>query len=47
MLITHDLEGLDQVDEIVVLAGGLVAERGTHDQLIRAGGVYQRLREAG
>jgi ABC-type transport system involved in Fe-S cluster assembly fused permease/ATPase subunit len=42
-----ELEGLDQLNEIVVLAGGRVAERGMHDQLIRAGGVYQRLREAG
>jgi ATP-binding cassette subfamily C protein CydC len=46
LLITHDLEGLDQVDEIVVLDHGRVAERGTHDQLIGAGGVYQRLWEA-
>ncbi len=43
LLITHDLDGLDQVDEIVVLDHGRVAERGIHDQLIRAGGVYQRL----
>jgi len=43
LLITHDLQGLDQVDEIVVLEHGRVAERGTHDQLIRAGGVYHRL----
>ena len=46
LLITHDLEGLDQVDEIVVLEHGQVAERGTHAQLIRAGGTYQRLWEA-
>ncbi len=46
LLITHDLEGLDQVDEIVVLDRGQVAERGTHSQLVRAGGVYQRLAEA-
>jgi ATP-binding cassette subfamily C protein CydC len=46
LLITHDLDGLDQVDEIVVLTHGRVAERGTHAQLIRAGGTYQRLWEA-
>ena len=46
LLITHDLAGLDQVDEIVVLDHGRVAERGTHGQLVRAGGVYQRLAEA-
>ena len=46
LLITHDLEGLDQVDEIVVLAHGRVAERGTHAELVRYGGAYQRLWEA-
>ncbi len=46
LLITHDLDGLDQVDEIVVLDHGRVAERGPHHQLIRSGGVYQRLWEA-
>ena len=43
LLITHDLEGLDQVDEIVVLEGGRITERGSHAQLVRAGGTYQRL----
>jgi thiol reductant ABC exporter CydC subunit len=48
LLITHDLAGLDQVDEIVVLAGGLVAERGTDASLRAAGGLYrQMLRAAG
>jgi ATP-binding cassette, subfamily C, bacterial CydC len=46
LLITHDLEGLDQVDEIVVLEHGQVAERGRHAELSRAGGTYQRLWEA-
>ena len=46
LLITHDLDGLDQVDEIVVLDRGRVAERGTHAELIRSGGTYQRLWEA-
>ncbi len=41
------LEGLDQVDEIVVLGHGRVAERGTHAQLARAGGIYQRLGRPG
>ena len=46
LLITHDLEGLDQVDEVVVLDHGQVVERGTHHQLIRADGIYQRLWQA-
>jgi ATP-binding cassette subfamily C protein CydC len=48
LLITHDLAGLDRADEIVVLADGLVAERGTDAELRAAGGVYSRmLRAAG
>ena len=45
-MITHDLEGLDLIDEIVVLDRGRVAERGGHAELIQSGGVYQRLWEA-
>jgi ATP-binding cassette, subfamily C, bacterial CydC len=43
LLITHDLAGLDQVDEIVVLDAGLVVERGRHAELRRAGGAYERM----
>ncbi len=46
LLITHDLDGLDQVDEIVVLDHGRVAERGTHPELLRAGGLYHRMQAA-
>jgi ATP-binding cassette subfamily C protein CydC len=45
LLITHELEGLDQVDEIIVLEHGKVTQRGTHDQLIRAGGPYRQLHQ--
>jgi thiol reductant ABC exporter CydC subunit len=47
LLITHELDGLDQVDEIVVLDHGRVAERGTHAELIGSGGAYHRLWQAG
>ncbi len=43
LLITHDLDGLDQFDEIVVLARGHVVERGTHTTLVRGEGAYQRM----
>jgi ABC-type multidrug transport system fused ATPase/permease subunit len=43
LLITHELEGLDQVDEIIVLEHGRVVQRGTHEQLIQAGGRYRQL----
>ncbi len=41
LLITHRLDGLDGVDEIVVLEAGRVAARGTHRQLLRASGLYR------
>src|SRR6516164_1906973 len=43
LLITHDLEGLDQVDEIVLLDHGRVAARGTHAELLRSSGLYQQM----
>ena len=46
LLITHDLADLDQLDEIIVLAGGKVAERGTHEQLLAARGLYYRMGQA-
>ena len=46
LLITHELEGLDQVDEIIVLDHGKVVQRGPHEQLIRAVGPYRQLHEA-
>jgi ABC-type multidrug transport system ATPase subunit len=47
LLITHDLSGLDRVDEIVVLRDGRVAERGTDAELRAAGGLYGRMLRAG
>ena len=38
LLITHDRDGLDQLDEIVVLRDGRVIERGSHAELMRAKG---------
>jgi len=40
LLITHGAEGLEQMDEIVVLDRGRVAERGTHSDLLAQGGRY-------
>jgi thiol reductant ABC exporter CydC subunit len=45
VLITHEPDGLDQVDHIVVLDQGRVAEQGSHHQLRHAGGIYQRMWE--
>jgi len=43
LFITHQPDGLDQVDHIVVLDHGRIAEQGTHQQLRHAGGPYQRM----
>jgi len=43
LLITHDLDGLDQVDEIVLLDHGRVAARGTHAELLRSSGLYRQM----
>jgi ATP-binding cassette, subfamily C, bacterial CydC len=47
LLITHELEGLAEVDEIIVLDRGRIAQRGTHAELVHAGGAYQTMREHG
>lgn len=41
VLVTHRLSGLDTVDEIIVMDAGRVIERGTHADLLRAGGYYR------
>jgi ATP-binding cassette, subfamily C, bacterial CydC len=46
LFITHQPDGLDQVDHIVVLDHGRIAEQGTHQQLRDAGGLYQRMWES-
>jgi ATP-binding cassette subfamily B protein len=43
VLISHRLGAVRDADRIVVLAGGRVVERGTHDSLLAAGGEYARL----
>lgn len=43
LLITHRLVGLEAMDEIIVMEAGCVVERGTHAELLAAGGLYRRL----
>jgi ABC-type multidrug transport system fused ATPase/permease subunit len=43
LLVTHRLATLGDVDEIVVLDGGRVVERGTHARLLTARGPYRRM----
>ena len=42
LLVTHRLRGLEQVDEIVVLENGSVAQRGTHGELVSVPGLLPR-----
>jgi ABC-type multidrug transport system fused ATPase/permease subunit len=41
-VISHDLLTVRDADEILVLDGGRVAERGRHDELVARGGRYAR-----
>jgi ATP-binding cassette subfamily B protein len=42
-IITHDLRLASRADEILLLEGGQVRERGSHAELLRAGGRYAAL----
>jgi len=43
VLVTHRLANVRHADQIVVLDGGRVTERGTHDELMAAAGTYRQL----
>jgi thiol reductant ABC exporter CydC subunit len=45
LVITHRLVGLDLVDEILVLRGGRIVERGQHHDLLQIEGLYRRMWE--
>jgi ABC-type multidrug transport system fused ATPase/permease subunit len=46
LVITHRLARMEEVDEILVLGRGRIVERGTHEELVNARGLYQELFEA-
>jgi ATP-binding cassette, subfamily B, bacterial MsbA len=45
--IAHRLSTIRKADLIVVLDGGRIVETGTHEQLLQAGGLYNKLYELG
>lgn len=45
ILIAHRLSTILAADEILVIKDGIIAERGQHNQLVKAGGMYTELYE--
>ena len=43
LVIAHRLSTVARADQIAVLEAGRLVELGSHDELVSAGGVYQRL----
>ncbi len=47
IVIAHRLSTIKRADTILVLDGGAISERGTHDSLVQSNGLYAKLYEAG
>ena len=45
IVIAHRLSTIRDADQIIVLEHGIIVERGTHDELIAAAGLYSELNE--
>ena len=45
LLVTHRLVGMEEMHEILVMDAGRIVERGAHEQLHAAGGLYCRMLE--
>ena len=43
IIIAHRLSTIRDCDEIIVMENGVIAERGTHDELYRSNGIYTKL----
>lgn len=47
LVVAHRLSTIEHADRVIVLANGRVEEEGSHQQLLRAGGLYARLHAQG
>jgi ABC-type multidrug transport system ATPase subunit len=47
LVIAHRLSTIEGADSIAVIGNGGVMEKGTHDELMRLGGVYAQLQKTG
>src|SRR3546814_984572 len=45
IIVSHRVSTIRNADKILVMKQGRIAEAGTHDQLIEAGGLYKQLYE--
>ena len=45
LIIAHRMRTVENADKIVVLSGGVVAENGTHEELMQKNGLYRKLVE--
>lgn len=43
LVIAHRMRTVENADQIIVLDGGVVAESGTHETLMKKNGLYARL----
>jgi ABC-type multidrug transport system fused ATPase/permease subunit len=46
VLVSHRVAAVKGADQILVLDAGRIVERGTHDELLGAGGLYAELYQA-
>jgi ATP-binding cassette subfamily B protein len=45
LVIAHRLSTILKADRILVVSGGVIAEQGTHEELLERGGIYRELYE--
>lgn len=45
LVVAHRLSTIKNADEIAVISGGKITEQGTHESLLKLGGMYKRLYE--